>query len=201
MDVTSLAAHTARYLELAAAALAAGVLLGAPLGICAAQFRAARTPVLVFANAGRVIPSLALLTFMIPLFGFGFVPALAALSLLALAPVAITTDVALRGVPPAAIDAARGMGMTAAQVFVRVQWPLAMPVIFSGVRTAATEVIASAVLASFIGAGGLGDDIQSGLQADLPARLWSAVVAIALIALLAEWTFSQAERFTGARRA
>ncbi|HEV3153924.1 MAG TPA: ABC transporter permease [Candidatus Baltobacteraceae bacterium] len=201
MDPAGLAAHTGRYLELAAVALAVGIALGIPLGIAAALVRAARTPVLLLANAGRVIPSLALLTFMIPLLGFGFAPALAALSVLALAPVAITTDVAMRAISPAVLDAARGMGMNASQMFVRVQWPLALPLIFSGIRTATTEVIASAVLASFIGAGGLGDDIQSGLQADEPGRLWSAVVLIAIVALLAEWGLSQIVRRGGAQRA
>lgn len=194
MDYGTLAQHAARYVELAGAALAVGIIAGIPLGIAAARARFGRAPILALANIGRVVPSLALLTFMIPLLGFGFVPALAALSLLALAPIALTADVAFRGVSASAIDAARGMGMTNVQIFARVEWPLAFPVLFSGVRTAATEVVASAVLASFIGAGGLGDDIQSGLQANLPETLWSAAIVIACIALLTEAVFSQAAR-------
>ena len=143
------------------------------------------------------MPSLALLTFMLPVLGLGFIPALAALAILATAPIAITTDVAFRGVPAAAIDAARGMGMTRTQILRRVEWPLAFPVIFAGVRTAATEVIASAVLAAFIGAGGLGELITTGLQANQPDRLWTGVISIAAIALCAEFLLALAQRRLG----
>jgi osmoprotectant transport system permease protein len=148
-------------------------------------------------NIGRAVPSLALLTFMVPLFGLGFAPALAALAILATAPIAITTDVAFRGVSRAVIDAARGMGMTGTQILLRVEWPLAFPVIFAGVRTAATDVIASAVLAAFIGAGGLGELITTGLQANEPQRLWTGVAAIAVIAVVAEYALALVQRRLG----
>lgn len=131
---------------------------------------------------------------MLPLLGVGFLPALVALALLAIPPIAITSDLAFRGVPAAAIDAARGMGMTPLQIFTRIEWPVAFPFLFSGIRTAATEVIASAVLASFIGAGGLGEYIRTGLQGGDPAYLWTGVIAIAVIALLAEFTLAFAQR-------
>jgi osmoprotectant transport system permease protein len=131
---------------------------------------------------------------MLPLLGVGFLPALVALTLLAIPPIAITSDLAFRGVPNAAIDAARGMGMTPSQVFTRVEWPVAFPFLFSGIRTAATEVIASAVLASFIGAGGLGEYITTGLHGGDPTYLWTGVVAIAAIALLAEFALASAQR-------
>jgi osmoprotectant transport system permease protein len=189
-----LAAHIQAYLALAAASLAAGTLAGVPLGILSSHLAAARTPVLAVVNVGRVVPSLAVLTFMLPLLGVGFLPALVALTLLAIPPIAITTDIAFRTVPPPTVDAARGMGMTPFQIFARVEWPLAFPFLFSGIRTAATEVIASAVLASFIGAGGLGEYIRTGLQGGDPAYLWTGVVTIAVIALLAEFTLAFAQR-------
>jgi osmoprotectant transport system permease protein len=189
-----LGSHAQTYLALAACSLAVGTICGMLLGVAAAQAAPARTPVLVVVNIGRAIPSLALLTFMVPLFGLGFAPALAALAILATAPVAITTDVALRSVAPAAIDAARGLGMTAMQTLVRVKWPLAFPLIFASVRTAATEVIASAVLAAFIGAGGLGELITTGLQANQPDRLWAGVAAIAGIAVCVEVLLALAQR-------
>ncbi len=190
MDWPDFLIHVRQYVELAATALAAGCAAGVPLGVLAARLPALRGLILGAANLGRVVPSLALLTFMLPLFGVGFLPALAAITLLAVAPIVITTDVALRGVPAAARDVARGMGMTSAQTFVRVEWPLAFPVVFSGIRTAATEVVASAVLASFIGAGGLGDYIQSGLQANVPAQLWTGAIAVAALALLTEFALA-----------
>lgn len=192
-----MAAHAQTYLALAAAALALGGTAGIVLGIAAAHVGVLRTPVLLLTNIGRAIPSLALLTFMIPLFGFGFLPALVALAILATAPVAITTDVAFRGVSPAAIDSARGMGMTVWQRLWRVEWPLAFPVVFAGVRTAATEVTASAVLAAFIGAGGLGELITTGLQANEPDRLWAGVAAIAAIAVFAEYSLAYVARRVG----
>jgi osmoprotectant transport system permease protein len=192
-----LGTHVETYLALAAAALAIGGAAGLALGTAAAHVRAARIPIVALVNIGRAVPSLALLTFMVPVLGLGFAPALAALAILAAAPVAITTDVAFRGVSRAAIDAARGMGMTPNQILLRVEWPLAFPVIFAGVRTAATEVIASAVLAAFIGAGGLGELITTGLQANEPQRLWTGVAAIALIAVIAEFALAFAQRRMG----
>lgn len=197
MSWADLAAHTQTYLALAACALALGCVAGIVLGALASHVGAARTPVLTLTNISRAVPSLALLTFMVPVLGLGFLPALAALAILASAPIAITTDVAFRSVAPAAIDAARGLGMTNAQIARRVEWPLAFPVIFAGVRTAATEVIASAVLAAFIGAGGLGELITTGLQANQPERLWTGVAAIALIALFAEYALAFAQRRLG----
>lgn len=186
--------HVQAYLELALAALAGGCAAGIPLGILASHRRAARTPVLLAANVGRVIPSLAVLTFMIPLFGVGFTPAVVALALLAIAPIAINTDLAFREVPAAAIDAARGLGMTGSQIFARIEWPLAFPVLFAGVRIAATEVIASAVLAAFIGAGGLGEYVTTGLQANQPQILWLGAGTIAAIALIAEFALARLQK-------
>lgn len=197
MSLADLLTHAETYLALAASALALGGAAGIVLGVAAAHVGALRTPVLVLTNITRAVPSLALLTFMIPLLGFGFLPALVALAILALAPVAITTDVAFRGVSPAAIDSARGMGMTPWQSLWRVEWPLAFPVVFAGVRTAATEVIASAVLAAFIGAGGLGELITTGLQANQPDRLWAGVAAIAAIAVFAEYALAFVQRRVG----
>jgi osmoprotectant transport system permease protein len=186
--------HVQTYLELAAAALAAGSTVGIPLGVLASHVPRARAPVLIAANVGRVVPSLAVLTFMLPLFGVGFAPALAALALLVIPPVAINTDLGFRSVPAAAIDAARGLGMTDGQILRRVEWPLAFPVLFAGVRTATTEVIASAVLAAFIGAGGLGEYITTGLQANQPQLLLLGVGTIAAIALAAEFGLAFTQR-------
>lgn len=194
MSWEDLAAHIRTYLALAGFALALGCAAGIPLAIATSHVRKLRAPVLAVVNIGRVIPSLAVLTFMLPVLGVGFAPALAALALLAIPPVTISADLAFRGVPEAALDAARGMGMTPAQVFTRVEWPLAFPMLFAGVRTAATEVIASAVLAAFIGAGGLGEYVTTGLQANQPKWLWTGVIAIAVIALGVEFTLASAQR-------
>jgi osmoprotectant transport system permease protein len=192
---SDLAAHAQAYVELAGAALAAACAAGIALGVAASAMPGLRGAVLALAGIGRVVPSLALLTFAIPVLGLGFAPALAALAVLATAPIVIATELGFRTVPPAVIEAAQAMGMTRAQRLLRVEWPLAFPLVYTGVRTAATEVIASAVLASFIGAGGLGEYVTTGLQANQPQILWAGVGAIAVIAVSVEVLFAIFARY------
>src|SRR5581483_1596688 len=145
---TDLAVGIRVHLELAGTALATAAAIGLPLGIWAAYSRIFRGPILGFAAIGRTLPSLAVLTFILPFLGVGFTPAVVALTVLAIPPIAIGTDTGLRGVAASAIDAARGMGMQESQIFLRVRWPLALPSIIYGIRIAAIEVIASATLAT-----------------------------------------------------
>lgn len=181
--------HTA----LAGAALAIAAAICVPLGIWTSRHEAG-PPTIALVNAARVIPSLAVLTLMQPIFGLGFAPSLVALTLLACPPILINTDVGYRGVEPAAIEAARGMGMLSRQVLRRVETPLALPVMLTGVRTAAVEVIASATLASFIGGGGLGDLIVQGLQVNDMGELVAGAAAVALLALAAEVVLGAVQR-------
>ncbi len=174
------------HLELAGAALAAGAAVAVPLGIVAAYAGAARGAIVGLAAVGRTLPSLAVLTFMVPFLGVGFWPAVIALTLLAIPPIVINTDLGLRAVDPAALDAARGMGMTDRQAFARVAWPLALPGVVTGLRTAAIEVVASATLATFVGAGGLGDRIVNGMQTGNNAVLYVGAIAVAILALAVE---------------
>ncbi len=131
----------------------------------------------------RVVPSIAVLTLALPYLGLGFRPALLALIALGLPPIVINTELGLQAAAPAALDAARGMGMTARQIRRRVEWPLAVPLVFAGFRTAAIEVIASATLAAFIGGGGLGDFIVGGLATDDLGELLLGAVSVAALAL------------------
>lgn len=196
---TDLAASAAQHLGLAGSALALALLAGLPLGVLATSGSRARAAVLAVAGIGRTLPSIAVLMLLLPLLGVGPIPAIAALALLAIPPIAINVDLAIRGVPAAALDAADGMGMTANQRFARVVVPLALPVSFAGVRTAATETIASATLATFIGAGGLGDEIVRGLQTNDPTILFAGAITVALLALCTELILSGAGRLLEAR--
>jgi len=128
---------------------------------------------------------------LLPIVGVGTTPALIALTLLALAPIVINVDLALRGVPEAATDAARGLGMSARERFWRISVPLALPLALTGVRTAAVEVIASATLATFIGGGGLGDDIVRALQTNDATLLIASCVVVAAMAFAAEFLLSR----------
>jgi osmoprotectant transport system permease protein len=196
---TDLAASAAQHLILAGSALALAVILGLPLGVLAAQNSRVRTVVLSVAGVGRTLPSIAVLMLLLPLLGVGAFPAIVALALLAIPPIVINADLAIRGVPAAALDAADGMGMTAAQRFARVIVPLALPVSFAGVRTAATETIASATLATFVGAGGLGDEIVRGLQTNDATILFAGAITVALLALLTELVLGGAGRLLEVR--
>ena len=175
--------HVRTHVLLSAAALAGAAAIGLPLGAMIARTRGVRPAVLAVINAARVIPSLAVLMLMIPLIGLGTEPAFVALVLLAIPPIVVNTDLGLRSVPRALIDAAQGLGMTGRQRERRVEWPLAFPIVFAGIRTASVEVIASATLAAFIGGGGLGEYITSGLSTDDVPQLLLGSISVAILAL------------------
>jgi osmoprotectant transport system permease protein len=148
----------------------------------------------------RVVPSLAVLAIMLPLAGIGFAPSLAALTLLAIPPIALGTELGLAGVPEAVREAARGLGMSEREVRRRIDWPLAMPVVFGGVRTAAVEVVASATLAAFIGGGGLGEYIVNGIEANDRTETLEGAVAVGILALATQALLTVAERRLSAFR-
>jgi osmoprotectant transport system permease protein len=191
---TDFIAHLGAHVGLAASALVLALALGIPLAGLAADRPAPRALLAALAGGFRVVPSLAILTLAIPLLGLGFRPALLALVVLALPPILVNTDVGLRSVPAATLEAARGTGMTERQIGVRVRWPLALPVVAVGVRTATVEVIASATLAAFIGGGGLGDYIVGGLQTDNFPELVLGAVSVAVLALLADAALGLVQR-------
>jgi osmoprotectant transport system permease protein len=170
-----------RHVTLCAAALAIAAAIAIPLGIrLAGQARLALVTINA-ANVGRTLPSLAVLALTMPFLGTGFTPALFALTLLALPPILINTYAAVCQVDADVVDAARGMGMTPREVRRRVVVPLAVPVIAAGVRIAAIQVISGAVLAAYIGGGGLGDFITAGIaMMQVPLLLVGAIPATLL---------------------
>ncbi len=174
------------HLRLVAIALGIGLLVCVPLGILTSRSRLAALTFINGFNALRVIPSLAILFLAIPYFGASRTSALIALTVLALPPILINTDTAFRRIDPAVREAALGMGMSRGQLLRRVEIPLALPVVLAGVRTATVEVIASATLAAFIGAGGLGIYITRGFALFDNRILLVGAVPVALLALVAE---------------
>ena len=179
-------AHLGTHVGLSLAAIAVAVAIGVPLAGFAAGRPLARSLTLIGAGVLRVVPSIAVLTLTLPYLGLGFKPALLALIVLGLPPIIINTELGLRAAAPAAVDAARGMGMTGREIRNRVEWPLAVPFVFAGFRTAAIEIIASATLASFIGGGGLGDFIVDGLATNDLGELLLGAASVAALALLAD---------------
>ncbi len=175
-----------QHLRLVAVALGISLIVCVPLGMWTARSRWAADTVINFFNALRVVPSLAVLFLAIPYFGLSFTSAAIALTLLALPPILINTDAAYRTIDGAIREAARGMGMTAQQILWRVETPLALPVIVTGLRTATTEVIASATLAAFIGSGGLGLYVVRGFALFDISILLVGAIPVALLTLVAE---------------
>ena len=187
-----------QHVALSAAALALAVVTCVPLGVWTAHARQGRA-IVAAVTAARVVPSLAVLAFVLPITGVGYRSALIALTLLACPPLLINTDVAFRGIDPSVQEAACGMGMRPRQLLARVEYPLALPVMISGLRTSTIEVIASATLAAFIGGGGLGDFILDGLANNDMRQLLLGALAVGALALIAESVLSLAARGAAAR--
>lgn len=176
---------TVQHLWLVTLALLAAVLIALPLGLALERARHIAGPALAGLGVIQTIPSIALLAFMVPFLGVGVVPALIALWLYALLPIARGTFSGVRDADPSAVEAAEALGMTPRQRLVTVRLPLAAPVIMAGVRTAAVITVGATTLAAFIGAGGLGEPIVTGLAlADTRMVLFGAVPAAALAVLV-----------------
>jgi osmoprotectant transport system permease protein len=192
------------HIELSVYSLVFAMVLFLPLGVLTSRWRTGGPPIVGAVAAARVVPSIAVLFLLFPyrqeigeFFPFwttSFTLALVALTLLAGPPLIINADAGLRGVDPFVLENARGLGMNELQVFSRVQLPLALPVMIAGVRTAAVEVIASATLAAFIGAGGLGRFITSGLTLLDYSLLLVGAIPVTLLALSAEVSLAGLER-------
>jgi len=181
-----LIAATGQHLLLASVALGLGAAVCVPLGVWTSRSPVAAAALINAVNVLRVVPSLAILFLAIPYFGLTFAASALALTVLALPPILINTDAALRTINPAVLETAFGMGMGRWQVLWRVEAPLALPVVIAGVRTAAVEVMASATLAAFIGGGGLGIFITRGFALYDTAILLVGAVPVALLTLVTE---------------
>ncbi len=183
-----------RHLLLVVLSLGAAVLLAVPLGLALERVRGSAEPVIRGVGVIQTIPSIALLAFMIPLLGIGVLPAVVALFLYSLFPILRNTFTGVRDADPAAVDAARALGMTPLQVLRLVRLPLAAPVIMAGIRTAAVINVGTATLAAFIGAGGLGDPIVSGLALTDVRMILSGAIPAALLAVVVDGALAVAER-------
>jgi osmoprotectant transport system permease protein len=190
----ALARRTGEHLALSLVALLAGVLVAVPVGMLLEQRRRAAEPLIRAIGVTQTIPSLALLAFMIPLFGVGALPAAVALWIYSLFPILRNTFTGLRDADPEAVESARALGMTGRQVLREVRLPLAAPVIMAGVRTAGVITIGTATLAAFIGAGGLGVPIVTGLQLNDTTMILAGALPAALLAVLADASLATLER-------
>ncbi len=183
--------RTLQHLRLVTISLASSILVGLPLGILAFLRPTLRVGILNLIGLVQTIPSLALLAFLIPLFGIGERPAIVALFLYGLLPVALNTFTGLEGIDPRLHESARGLGLDRRHTMTRVLLPLASPSILAGIRTSAVIGIGTATLAALIGAGGYGAPIMTGLALnDIPTLLQGAIPA-AMMALLVQFLFDR----------
>ncbi|WP_312499818.1 ABC transporter permease [Enterococcus sp.] len=175
------------HLYISFAALLLGILVAVPVGVILTRFPKAASIVIGITSALQTVPSLALLALMIPILGVGKVPAIAALFIYSLLPILRNTYIGMKKVDWNYRDVAKGMGMTNFQSIISVELPLAIPTIMAGIRLSAVYVLAWATLASYIGAGGLGDLIFSGLNNYQPPLIFAGTIPVTIFALLADW--------------
>jgi osmoprotectant transport system permease protein len=189
-----------QHLLLVAVAVFCATLLGVPLGAAAAAWPRSEGPVMATVGVLQTIPSLALLAMLIPLLGrIGTVPALVALTLYALLPIARNTATGLLGVPAGLREAGTALGLTSAQRWAAVDVRLALPTIMAGIGTAAVITVGTATIAAFVGAGGLGDRIVTGLALNDHAMLLAGAVPAAALALIVQGVFALIERLVTPR--
>ena len=187
---------TLQHLTLVLLSLAASIVVGIPLGILAAKQRGAEGVVLGAVGIVQTIPALALLAALIPITGhIGVVPALIALSLYALLPIVRNTHAGLVQVPNAMREAARSLGLEARTILHVIELPLAARTIVAGIKTSAVISVGAATIAAFIGAGGYGERIVTGLALNDHAMLLAGAIPAAALAMLIEGAFRLGERW------
>jgi len=194
---TEILSMAGEHLAMVSVAMAIATAIGVPLGLVVARKAKLGRLILGLTNVVQTVPSLALFGFLIPvpvLGGIGSRTAIVALTLYALLPIVRNTHAGLAAVDPAVLEAARGMGMTAAQVLWQVQMPLALGVILAGIRVAVVTSVGVATIAAAIGAGGLGTYIFRGLSMVNYQVILAGAIPVALLALLADGLLGWAER-------
>lgn len=184
------------HMQLVLLSMLFAIIVGIALGIMITRVTPLKGVTLGAAGILQTIPSLAMLGFMIPLFGIGMKTAVVALFLYSLLPIIRNTYTGITDVDQSIVEAARGMGMKSWQILFRVQLPLALSVIMAGIRTAAVINVGTATLAAFIGAGGLGEFIFLGIQRNIEALTLLGAIPAAILALVLDYLLGLLERLT-----
>ncbi|PKE06161.1 ABC transporter permease [Macrococcoides caseolyticum] len=190
---------TWEHISISLLSLLAAIIVAVPLGIVLTKSDKLAKIVLSITSVLQTVPSLAILAMMIPFFEIGTVPAVIALFLYVLLPILNNTYLGIQSVNKDAREAGRAMGMTQNQLLRMVELPLAVPVIMSGIRLSAVYAISWATLASYIGAGGLGDFIFNGLNLYQPKLIIAGAVVVTLLALVTDFVLAYIEKITTPR--
>jgi osmoprotectant transport system permease protein len=184
---------TVEHLVLSGAAIGVSLLLAIPLGVWLGHLHRGSFLAISVGNLGRALPSLAVIAFGLPIFGISFTNVLVALVVLAVPPMLTNAYTAVDGVDRDAVEAAHGMGMSGRQVLLRVELPLAAPLVFAGIRTSSVYVVATATIAAIAGGGGLGDIIVN--QASYRVEgVVGAALCVSLLALAVDLALALVQR-------
>ena len=192
--VESIVQNTLQHLLLTITALIAAALFAIPTSLAIAHKAQLAKTTVYMAGLLQTIPSLALLALMIPIFGLGELPAICALFLYSLLPIIRNTVTGIQSVDPLLKQVAKGMGLSLKQQLLKIELPLAMPAILAGIKTAAIISLGTATLAAFVGAGGLGEPIITGLTLNDQSLILQGAIPVALLAIVTELFFEILER-------
>ncbi|NLY75417.1 MAG: ABC transporter permease [Firmicutes bacterium] len=173
-----------RHIQLVGISVLIGMIISIPLGIFLSRHKRIAGPVLAVAGMIQTIPGLVMLGFALILFGIGLFPALVVLSLYAILPILRNTYTGITEVEPSYIEAGRGIGMTNMQILAKVELPLSLPSIISGIRISTVYIVSWSTLAGLIGAGGLGDLIWTGLSNYNSNYILAGAIPAAILAFL-----------------
>lgn len=177
-----------QHLEYTVVAVLIGAVVAIPLGILIGHTGRGGFLVIGLSNAARAVPSIGLLVLVVLLTGTGFGPTVLVLAVLALPAILTATAAGVAGADPDAVYAARALGMTGGQIVSKVEWPLAVPLVVSGVRSATLQVVATATVAAFAAGGGLGQLLISGQRSRDYTQMLAGAVLIAVLAVLLDLT-------------
>lgn len=178
--------ETIAYLKLCGFSIAAAIIIGVLLGALVSRNAIVAFIAVNLSGLIRAIPIIAIFLTFVPTLGIGFKPAIIALIILGIPPILLNTYTGIRGVDPAMIEAAKGMGMTTLQIATRIQAPLVTPLVAAGIRTSAVQVVATATLGGFIAAGGYGDYIVDAINVGNNTELIVGAVSVAILAIFVE---------------
>ena len=182
------------HVEISAEAVALGALIAVPVGVALGHYGRFGTLAINVSNVGRAVPSFAILVLAFQAFGLGNGPIILALTALAVPPILTNAYVALSEVDPDIKEAARGMGYRQLPQLLRVELPLAVPLLMAGIKTSAVQVVATATLAAEIAGGGLGRFIVDGYAQQIYTEVFGGAVLVGLLALATELSLSGVER-------
>ena len=183
------------HLFISSLAIVLGIIVAVPAGIAVTRSKKLSVVLITIASILQTIPSLALLSMMVPIIGIGKLPAIIALFIYSLLPIIRNTMLGINGVNEFLVDAGKGMGMTPNEIMFKIKLPLSAPVIMSGIRLSAVYVVSWTAIASYIGAGGLGDFIFSGLNTFDTKLIFLGTICVTIIAICTDFLLGKLEKF------